>query len=349
MARVTEDGLTIEGYIERIDRAIATLQDKDAFVKYPAITRLLNGKAKKQTRRSRLIEVLEFIKKTVQKPGVTLEIGKNEATGKITTYKLSIAQSMLSEIWGITQKPVISLGYLFAGTMLLKRQTAKNQLTIEYSQARVKKQDNEAFSHNSQENTPIMYVYWVEKWTAKQLQAMEEKTQAWIDAGAPGKIDKAKAITIWGQPSADAISQSGAKKTQQQLLYEQWVIVAYNTIRRRTGAEIVTKKQMIQELSKHVTPYAIDEPTIEERAERLKAIYQLAEIQKTDAEIKAEAQEEHEQRLNQRLNTLPEKYWKAGIAQLQTEEGLDFKQLGKEEKKKYGIKAGTFWALIPCK
>ncbi len=348
MARSTEDGLTIDGYIGRIDRAIEKLRDKDAFIEYPAITRLLNGTVAKQTRRNRLIEVLEFIKKTA--PGVPngLEIGTNEATGKTTAYKLSISQSKLSEIWGITQKSVIGLSFLFAGTMLLKRQTAKNELTVEFSKASLYKNNNGSLQ-NSQKYTPVMYVYWIDEWSPKLLQVIEAKAQAWIDAGAPGKINKAKAITIWGQPSADAVTQSGAKKTQQQLLYEQWVIEAYNAIRNRTGAEIITKEQMLQELSKHVTPYAIDEPTIEEREEKLKEIYRLAEIQKTDAEIKAEAQEEHEQRLNQRLNTLPEMYWKAGKAQLLTEEALDFRQLRPEEKKKYGLEGVTRWALIPRK
>ena len=348
MARSNEDGLSVDGYIARIDRAIEALQDNDAFIEYPALTELLNGTAgrAKQTRRSLLIAVLEFIKKTAPRVRKTLEYETNKKTKKIKAYKLTIGGHKLAEIWGISYATARTLSYLFAEAMLLKRRKSDNDDAKEFSRFKAQTANKRKTSQNSQNRTPIIYAYWVDEWTPAQLRAIEAKTQALIAGGALKTLSRKSATDILGENSANAPAQTNAPISRKKVLFEQWFIAAYYTIRRDTGAEIVTKDQLFDELIKHIDPLEIGELTIEERAEKLRKEYQLAQISKTDAEIMEEARQKQKERL---IKVSEKQPWADAKVAFKVKEGLDFRQLRPEEKKKYGLEGVTRWALIPCK
>ena len=240
MQKRTRD-TTLDDYIKRIDNIITKL-DSGALDKYPALTRLLDGKTRKKERRWYLRELLVFIKERL--PGVehNAEPVINKLTGEIEGYKLSTSESKLSEIWGIGETTVRNLSMLFAGTLLMDRQKAQSDKTKRYSK---KRNTSSKYNH-------VMYTYWVDAWRPAQLKVKEARALAWLKAGAPAKLDKPKVITIWGQSVADAICQDNATKTKEQEQFELYFLQAYEAIRERTGQIIVTRAEMLEELNKFV-------------------------------------------------------------------------------------------------
>ena len=339
MEELDKNGLTIAGYIRRIDSIISKLNSADSLLEYPAMTRLLDSKTKGNTKRQHLIELLEFMKEALPQAdrAGTLEKEKHETTGQTTAYRLSISESKLAELWGMGKSTVVSLSLLFADTMLINRQTAKNKKTLSYFEK------NATPCKNSQNNSQnIIYAYWVDAWTPGQLQIKEARAQEWINIGHPAKIRKHHAITMAGQSAANAITQSGATKAVQQLLSERRTIEAYEAITRRTGREIVVKAELLREIEKRLS----DKKTwYNSRVEKLHGEYNLMNIQKSDKEIRAEARRENKKRLER----LAEKCWREGKASLLKEKKLDFRQLTREEKQEENITDVTCWALIPHK
>ena len=283
------------------------------FDPYPALKTLLLGTCLKRERRQYLIALLEHIRDNLTKA----QPERDTRTGRIFAYSITVSMGYISAVvWKISKtdpetetekakpkhyrksKTAQSLSLLFAETMLLNRQTASPDQTQGLS-------DPDAKARNC-----VIYRFWVDDWSPAQLAVKEARAQAWLDAGAPAKLTKNRAIEIFGQHAADAATQNGRKQTTSYKLHESFCEQAYSTIRTRTGRDVVSKAEMLEELRKHV-PYK-------------------------RKNVLPQKQEEDYQK---RCRTSPESHWQDGKTALLFNYALECRQLTREEKILYGVEA----------
>lgn len=356
-----QGNLTLKKYVDHLDHLIEALGDQTLsfLTPYPALRRLLLGSCKKRERREYVIALLSHIRKKATLSKVQPE--RDKRTDQVFSYSLTISMGYLSEIiWGMKpKKPLLegykisrtaqSLSILFAETMVINRQTASGDQVQGL-------QPNE-----SCRDRRVIYRFWVDSWSEAQLRVKEEKAQAWINAGAPAKLVKDRAIEIWGQPAADAVTQDGRKKTRKAKVYERFCEQAYSNIVARTGRQIVSKAEMLEELKKRVPHRLKTELTQEQKTEedwqkhlkneavRKSAFPDYEGSKLTRADIRNFVRKEYADRYKKRCENWPEMYWQAGLTALLSRYELECRQLQKAEKLYYGIEAkrGTRF-LIPA-
>ena len=316
------------------------------FDPYPALKTLLLGTCLKRERRQYLIALLEHIRDNLTKA----QPERDTRTGRIFAYSITVSMGYISAVvWKISKtygqgdyqisKTAQSLSLLFAETMLLNRQTAPPDQTQGLS-------DPDAKRRNRQ-----IYRFWVDGWTPAQMAVKEAKAQAWLDAGAPPKLDKSRAIEIFGQHAADAATQNGRKKTKLYRQHERFCEQAYTAIVNRTGRAVVSKAEMLDELRKHVPRKRKNWlPQAQETEKRWQAYLETEDIREaafrtydghelTKDHFREEVRREYAEDYQTRCRTSPELYWRDGKTALLLNYALEYRQLTREEKILYGIEA----------
>lgn len=316
------------------------------FDPYPALKTLLLKPCKKRERRKYLIDLLAHLRDNLTKA----QPERDTRTGRIFAYSITVSMGYISAVvWKISKtygqgdyqisKTAQSLSLLFAETMLLNRQTALPDQTQGLS-------DPDAKQRNRQ-----IYRFWVDGWTPAQMAVKEAKAQAWLDAGAPPKLDKSRAIEIFGQHAADAATQNGRKKTKLYRQHERFCEQAYTAIVNRTGRAVVSKAEMLDELRKHVPRKRKNWlPQAQETEKRWQAYLETEDLREatfrtydghelTKDHFREKVRREYAEDYQTRCRTSPERYWQDGKTALLSNYALECRQLTREEKIYYNVKA----------
>ncbi len=347
----SREPLTIDGYCLKITRIIHLLEDDTALKSYPYLSHLLNRKRHGHgTNRDLLITLVRHMQSAVRRyPSEAIY----DASGTITAYAITISIRFIGKLWGMTKETANKTVYLFTATGLINRSRSESvqaRELSEKSQEEAAKDFHEvARSIGDDRELPhhYMFRYWVDGWTPGQLQ--EKESRAAKQGDKTTGLERTDVITIHGQRMTTAISENGSGKSKQQLKTEQRVVRAYKSVISRKEYPVVSKAEMLEELTKQVPIRPHNKPTQAQETERRWTSYQQAQ-EATDRkwkgktrtkedfrkEVRQEYREEYERRRDRCLNS----WWKKGKLALMVQEELAYRQLTAVEKKMYGIKAG---------
>lgn len=340
-------------YAKRIERILAMLDSPDGLKDYPGLLTLLDVQAGKPRRpyRAYLKDLLEHLLE-LTKQGKPAEDVTSFDT--VSAYAYTISRPYLAKLWKCSYGVAGSVGILLACTLCVNRHTARDEYTRAYFGGKYPVRADQA----GDKYPKIIYSYWVDSWTPRQLAVKEARAQAWISAGKKREISKDEAITIWGQDVANAVSQDGRTKSPKRREQERKLARAYEAaINTKEAGAPVTRAELEKCLKRYVPRKGDGQLTLEQEVSREWDIYQSSETRwdgdwkarpvKTKASIRAEIRERREQEYQKRCRTCFDCWWKAGKTQLLIDYGLEYRPLKRAEKKYWGIIGENVWALIP--